>query len=597
MNDKHLVRLQKIIDRMSLRNHQLGVWRSGAFLAMSGLIVLGAVDVFPGPAFLAAAVCLIVFLVLLRAHQRVRQMLALFQSRLGLERRRLATHRLRWADIPRREEPVPGVRPTYLTDLNIVGEQSLFRLLDHTVSTSGARFLLGLFLSNEVDAAEIRRRSRVVQELRRLRFLRYSFLSRVGAGEKLVENDQISGLFSESLSDLKSIWPFLWICALQLTMLALFIPYVGGDARPFFMIPALLLVMESLRLRKKVHARRAYGWSLSATVSLENLRSAIGILERYSETRHSELGKILFCFRKERSASTRLAQLDRISGALGARQNFIVHGLLHLVVPWDLAWTLLLERLRLKVQEDLVQWQRSLAEFEGFMSLAMYADANPDFSEAVLHEDGGILLDAENLRHPMIPKDQAVGNPVLIDEKERCLLITGSNMSGKSTFMRSIGVNDLLAKAGAPVAADRFLFMTRPLFTSLSGGDSLQDGLSSFYAEVKRLKEILQYVREQKEALFLIDEIFRGTNNRERLIGSQAYLKEIVAIGGMGVVTSHDLELSQLEDLGIGIANYHFRETIEGSTMSFSFRKARGPCPTTNALKVMEMNGLPIGSI
>ncbi|HRO68634.1 MAG TPA: DNA mismatch repair protein MutS, partial [Pseudobdellovibrionaceae bacterium] len=272
----------------------------------------------------------------------------------------------------------------------------------------------------------------------------------------------------------------------------------------------------------------------------------------------------------------------------------IVHGLLHLVIPWDLAWTLLLERLRLKVQEDLRQWQTALAEFEGFLSLAMYAEANPDFTTAVLHEDGEVVLDAENLRHPLIPKDKAVGNPVSIDDKERCLLITGSNMSGKSTFMRSVGTNYLLAKAGAPVAADRFSFMSRPLFTSLSGGDSLQDGLSSFYAEVKRLKEILHYVRERKKALFLIDEIFRGTNNRERLIGSQAYLKEIVSVGGTGIVTSHDLELSHLEELGIGITNYHFRETIEGSTMSFSFRKAKGPCPTTNALKVMEMSGLPV---
>lgn len=594
MNDRHLVRLQKRIDRLSIKNHRLGVRRSGAFLLMSILIVLGAVDVFPGPAFLSAFLCLCLFGFLLRIHRRVRTTLALFQSRLQVEKRQLATNRLDWKDIPRREEPVPGVRPTSLADLNVLGEQSLFRLVNHTISTAGARFLLGLFLSDEVDEAEIHRRTRIVQEIKKLRFLRYSFLSRVGAGRKWVENDRISVLFAESLSELKSPWPFFWICFLQLAMILSFIPYANGDSRPFFMLPALLLVLESIRIRKKIHARRAYGWSLSAAVSLENLRAAIGLLENYSETRHPELAKTLSCFRKDRSASTRLRQLDRISGALGARQNFIVHGLLHLIMPWDLAWTLLLERLRLKIQEDLVEWQRALAEFEGFLSLAMYADANPDLTIATLHEDGDVVLDAENLRHPLIPKHKAVGNPVLIDGKERCLLITGSNMSGKSTFMRSVGTNYLLAKAGAPVAADRFLFMARPLFTSLSGGDSLQDGLSSFYAEVKRLKEILHYVRERKRALFLIDEIFRGTNNRERLIGSQAYLKEIVSVGGMGIVTSHDLELSHLEELGIGIMNYHFRETIEGETMSFSFRKAKGPCPTTNALKVMEMNGLPV---
>jgi DNA mismatch repair ATPase MutS len=176
------------------------------------------------------------------------------------------------------------------------------------------------------------------------------------------------------------------------------------------------------------------------------------------------------------------------------------------------------------------------------------------------------------------------------------VLITGSNMSGKSSFLRTIGVNLVLAYAGGPVNADSFECGLFRVFSTIRINDSLTEGFSYFYAEVRRLKALLDALNadDALPLFFLIDEIFKGTNNRERLIGSQAYLRALAGGHGMGVVTTHDLELVQLADEIPQLRNYHFREEVVNGQMQFDYRLRPGPSPTTNALKIMRLEGLPV---
>ena len=175
-------------------------------------------------------------------------------------------------------------------------------------------------------------------------------------------------------------------------------------------------------------------------------------------------------------------------------------------------------------------------------------------------------------------------------------LITGSNMSGKSTFLRTLGVNLCLAYAGAPVHATALQTVLLRLFTCIKVSDSVTDGISYFYAEVRRLKALLQALdaAEPVPLCFLIDEIFRGTNNRERLIGSRAYISALTRGHGVGVISTHDLELVTLPDTVPNIHNYHFREEVHAGRMVFDYQLRLGPCPTTNALRIMQMEGLPV---
>jgi DNA mismatch repair ATPase MutS len=176
------------------------------------------------------------------------------------------------------------------------------------------------------------------------------------------------------------------------------------------------------------------------------------------------------------------------------------------------------------------------------------------------------------------------------------VIITGSNMSGKSTFLRTLGVNLCLAYAGGVVCASTFQATLFRLFTCIRVSDSVTDGYSYFYAEVRRLKALLVEL-EQRERLplfFLIDEIFKGTNNRERLIGSRSYVHALVGRNCMGAISTHDLELVKLADVLPEVKNYHFREEVIDGRMVFDYRLRPGPCPTTNALKIMQMEGLPV---
>ncbi|WP_425461086.1 MutS-related protein [Fodinibius salinus] len=227
--------------------------------------------------------------------------------------------------------------------------------------------------------------------------------------------------------------------------------------------------------------------------------------------------------------------------------------------------------------------------------MANFAWLHPHYNFTLPDKDAEKPFLATSLGHPLIPEEQKVTNDVSIDQKGNILLITGSNMAGKSTFLRTMGINLALCFAGAPVNAKTLSTIPFRLFCSINVSDSLDDGLSHFYAEVKRLRELLNLLNDnhQTPVFFMVDEIYRGTNNRERLQGSKAFLKQVAGKNGVGLVSTHDLELAGLEEEIPQLSNYHFAETLEDDKMSFKYKLKPGPCPTTNALKIMEMEGLP----
>jgi DNA mismatch repair ATPase MutS len=171
-------------------------------------------------------------------------------------------------------------------------------------------------------------------------------------------------------------------------------------------------------------------------------------------------------------------------------------------------------------------------------------------------------------------------------------------MAGKSTFIKTIGINLCLAYAGGPVNAQSLQLTPFRLHTCIRISDSIVDGFSYFYAEVKCLKYLLDKLNDKHPLpmLYLIDEIFRGTNNRERIIGSQAYIKELISKRGVGFLATHDLELASLADTSPQVSNFHFRDQVQDGKLVFDYKIRVGPCPTTNALKIMQMEGLPIDS-
>jgi DNA mismatch repair ATPase MutS len=242
-------------------------------------------------------------------------------------------------------------------------------------------------------------------------------------------------------------------------------------------------------------------------------------------------------------------------------------------------------------------WLDAWYELESLNSLANFAYLNPHYVFPEMSADAGRFA-ARTLGHPLLRPEVKVCNNFELAHNQKIVILTGSNMAGKSTFLRTIGVNLCLAYAGATVNADRLDASLFRLFTCIKVSDSVQDGLSYFYAEVKRLQSLLAAAKadDPLPVLFLIDEIFRGTNSRERLIGSRSYIRELSKGPPVGFIATHDLDLIKLADEIEGVTNLHFREEVHNGRMVFDYRLRSGPCPTTNALTIMRLEGLPVES-
>ena len=252
---------------------------------------------------------------------------------------------------------------------------------------------------------------------------------------------------------------------------------------------------------------------------------------------------------------------------------------------------------KILLNKNLDTWLNTWYELEAYCSLATFASLNNEYIFPNVNDEKSTkLLECENLGHPLLQKTARVRNNFEVKDREQVFIITGSNMSGKSTFLRTIGVSISLTYAGAPVDAEMFNLTQLRLFTCINVSDSVVDGISYFYAEVRRLKELVVLIEKEQEfpILFMIDEIFKGTNNIERLKGSQAYIQMLSEKKVAGLIATHDLELTRLSEKFSTIQNFHFREDVKDNKMIFNYNIHRGPCPTTNALKIMEVEGLPV---
>ncbi len=291
--------------------------------------------------------------------------------------------------------------------------------------------------------------------------------------------------------------------------------------------------------------------------------------------------------------SARMRKFERIVSWFEFRHNGLVYPLFDLVFLWDFHCVFALERWQRETGKHLREWFRALGEMEALASLAGFAYDNPEYCWPTLVRDR-TCLEAKELGHPLILKGR-VTNDVAIPSGGRALLVTGSNMSGKSTLMRAIGVNVVLAQAGAPVCASQMVVSPLNIRTSMRMSDSLDQGVSHFYAELRKLKAVLDACGGEAPVLFLLDEILHGTNSRERQVGARWVLSELLRNGAIGAVSTHDSGLCTLpEPLMSAVQQVHLREVTEGSEMTFDYRLRPGPVQSGNALRLMRSLGIAV---
>lgn len=291
-------------------------------------------------------------------------------------------------------------------------------------------------------------------------------------------------------------------------------------------------------------------------------------------------------------AAAAVESLARTVEAAELRHNLLAHFFVNWIWSWDLRCAVRAERWRIAHGGMVEAWIDAVAELEALSSLAVPRFENPSWTFPVIDE-GSVSLRLESARHPLVSAGSGVPSDLALGRERRVAIVTGSNMSGKSTFLRTVGVNAVLGGSGAPVCASRMEMDRFRIHSSMRVEDSLREEVSTFFQELRRIKGIADAVSEGIPVLFLIDEIFSGTNSRDRIAGARGVLKGLAGPESLGLVSTHDLELCELADRGdVRFANFHFREEFDGDRIVFDYVLRDGPSPTRNALHLIRLAGI-----
>ena len=506
-----------------------------------------------------------------------------------------------WANVPQPPDLPPDPEHPFAADLNLFGPRSVHHLLDTSASYGGCARLRTWLLDPLETPEAVRERQQIVRELIPLARFRdrlhlHGILLGTQPQARWSADKIVDWLLEESPPRLT---PWVWgLGLLSLANIALAALYALGHLPPLW--AATLLAYLVLYTYKHREARNLFSDAYQLERVLRHLRAVLIYLEGFPYGRTPHLAKLCEPYWRTASRpSASVRSIVRIAGAAGVQQSHLLGFLVNVLVPWDLFFADRLNRYKASAKATLPVWIHTWYDLEALSALATHSYLHPDNVFPEIVPQGEPILQARALGHPLLPDAERVHNDFSFDAPGEIALITGSNMSGKSTFLRTLGVNLCLAYAGASVHAEELRTVPLRLFTCIQVADSVTDGISYFYAEVRRLKALLTALNAEHETplLFLIDEIFRGTNNHERLAGSRAYIKALAMGRGVGVISTHDLELVGMADDVPGIHNFHFREEISDGRMVFDYRLRSGPCPTTNALKIMHMAGLPVMTV
>jgi MutS-like protein len=601
------------LDRRSKRLEQISskYWLARRVIFISGsLLVLITWQFGARIGLLVAALFVIFFSVVAIFHNRLREAITRNDMMLQIKTVQVARINLDWQHLPPANH-LPSIPDhPFETDIDVTGERSLHRLLDTAISKEGSLRLRSWLLNERPDLSTITRRQALVGELRNLA----NFRDKLQLYAAITSRETSGVLNAKTISHLErweshtlvkwlehvpiagSLRPTLIVLSLLAAGNLLFFVLATLNVIPPVWPIALLIYVAAMMMNQNRIAR-AWGEVQDLEKALRRFGAVFKYLESRGCSRFPNLAIVCSSFLDpHKRPSAELRKVERIAAALGVRTNALLWLLVHLVIPWDFFFTYKLDKLKREISELLPRWLDAWYELETLNSLANLAWLNPAYVFPEIVNESGQFA-ARGIGHPLIKPDHKVCNDVALDEERRIIILTGSNMAGKSTFLRTVGLNMCLAYAGAPVNADRLQLSLLRLFTCIKVSDSVQDGLSYFYAEVKRLKLLLAAVEKEETlpVMFLIDEIFRGTNNRERHIGSYAFIKALSnQRDAPGFIATHDLELTSLAKEIRGIANYHFREEIADGRMVFDYLLREGPSPTTNALRIMRIEGLPV---
>jgi hypothetical protein len=475
-------------------------------------------------------------------------------------------------------------------DLDLFGPQSLFTLLNQARTSAGQR-TLAEWLLNPAERDEVVARQGAVAELAAAVDLREELWRAAGAVGQEVKAPALESWLAAAPQPVSP--------AVRLTAFAVGLVGLGGLVAfltgrvPLALIAFVIVWLFARRFRRQLDSVGFAAQSRADELAALLAVSALLETAAFTSPKLTALKKTLAS--GDVPARKAVKQLLTRVGWFESRRNPLF-ALLAAPVLVVLQLAFAIEAWRARHGAAAARWMGAIGELEALASLGTFSFEHPTlpFPEVVPDSEGP-LFEAQAVAHPLLPPVTRVANDVKLDRAHRLLLVTGSNMSGKSTFLRTIGTNAVLALAGAPVVAAHLRLSRLVIGASLRTSDSLQAGVSRFFAEIQRLRAILERCDANPLSLYLLDEILHGTNSEDRLAGAGALVRRLCEGGAIGLCTTHDLALSRIVDeLGQAAANVHFEDVISEGKITFDYKMRPGVVTRGNALALMKLVGLPV---
>jgi len=580
-----------LVSKTESKSRNISVFRLLVFVAGIVSVYYFAQQNSAAGISLSIFISLTVFLFLIRLHTKTIERKKLEKAFLTINKNELKAIKGIYDHFRNGEEYVEPDHP-YNNDLDIFGEGSLFQFLNRTATITGFK-KLAMLLSDPLQSnREIKDTQYAVDELSeyvdwRQRYQAIGLASKEGSSdrEKIIEWSASKPLFQGLLIKI------LVVVIPLLTIFMILMLSLGEISAQVFFVYLVIPWGFSGSFAAKVNSRHNKVSKTSEMLTkyalllheIENLDVKTNRLKKLKQE----------IYRGDLSAGQSIKSLSAILNALDNRLNFISWALLNGLLVWDILLMIRLELWQKRHKQDLTSWFDVIAEYDVINCFANYR-YNHEYAVFPELTEKQFEIYAEQAGHPLINAEIRVDNDIHIKQGE-FNLITGANMAGKSTYLRTIGVNLVLAMCGAPVCAKQFRFSPIRIFTSIRTRDSLKENESYFYAELKRLKAIIDELRKGNKLFIILDEILKGTNSKDKHSGSEALLQQLISFHTCGVVATHDVLLGKLsERFPANIRNYCFEVDIRGDQLNFNYLLRNGVSKNLNATILMREMGITI---
>jgi hypothetical protein len=481
----------------------------------------------------------------------------------------------------------------YTSDLDIFGGMSLFQLMNRAATSPGITKLAG-WLSAPAKKEAIQERQSAVKEIAAKNQWKLEFQTSLLFANK-TDLNQLKGLFNYLHTPLNIAGERALIRYIKIAPYLLLATIVAGSFWPIVQLGTLLLAAANLIIVASKGSYIAKSSAIADKISKVLGSYAVVFDKIEKEEWTADYNTALTAKIKENKTSKNIAALSKLIDKLSYNLIMIVNFVLNVFLLWALKQTIAIEQWKRNNHESLEDAFEVIAEFEALSSIAGLQFNYPEWSTPEIEDGKAYTLIAKNMAHPLIGSKNRVTNDYELTDTFKIDIITGSNMAGKSTFLRTIGINTVLALCGAPVCADSMRVSVMTMVSYMRIKDSLNESTSTFKAELDRLQMLLAAVEQEYKVFFLIDEMLRGTNSVDKYLGSKAVIEQLIAKNGVGMVATHDLEIAKLEaDYPDYVRNFYFDIQVINGEMLFDYKMKHGECKTFNATLLLRQIGINI---